>query len=220
MSTGQPLRVGTEPADIARAASALVTGDLVIVPTDTVYGIAASVGVDAAVAGIYEAKGKGERAPLQLLFGLDSSLLSRFAEVPPLASRFIEEVGPGGWTVIVPAKPGWTSPALAGGATVGIRIPAVTAIHDLVSAVGLPLAASSANRHGSPSPRTADEAIAGVGQSCAVAIDGGEVGGLDSTVIDLASATPRILREGAIARETVLRILGLDTIEVLRSVRP
>lgn len=220
MTTGQPQRVETDAAGLTMAAQALLAGELVIVPTDTVYGIAASVGRDAAVAAIYEAKGKGDRAPLQLLFGQEFGLLSRFAELPVLAARFIDSVGPGGWTAIVPAKPGWSSPALAGGTTVGIRIPDVAAIHELVGLVGLPLAASSANRHGAASPRTVEEAIAGVGDSCSVAIDGGEVGGLDSTVIDLAGETPRILREGAIARETVLRILGLDSIEVLRSVRP
>ena len=206
---------------LAEAANALRAGGLCIIPTDTVYGIAADVRCDAAVEALYAAKGKGVAAPLQLLFSSNLSRLAVFAEMTTAANRLLSELGPGGWTVIVPSKHGWRSPALAGGSTVGLRIPASAPVHHLVDALDAPLVASSANRHGSPSPATCGAAIEEVGQACAYALDGGLIpDALDSTVVDLAGDVPRILREGAIDRETIARILGMPTINVLRSVRP
>ena len=131
------------------------------------------------------------------------------------------ELGPGGWTIVVPARPGWSSAALAGGSTVGFRIPDSPVVHVVVELLGGPLAASSANRHGGVSPTTCADAVAQVGEFCACAIDAGATPeGLDSTVIDCSTPEVRILREGAIDRLTIARILGLPTIPVLRSVRP
>lgn len=207
--------------NLTSAANALRSGGLCIIPTDTVYGIAADVRNDAAVTRIYAAKGKGPASPLQMLFSLDLARIAEFAALNAAATSLIAGLGPGGWTVIVPARDGWRSPALADGATVGIRIPASTVVHSLVDMLGAPLVASSANRHGSPSPASCAAAIEEVGQACSFALDAGPIpDALDSTVIDLASDLPRILREGAIDRETIARILGMPTINVLRSVRP
>ncbi|MGK2964584.1 MAG: L-threonylcarbamoyladenylate synthase [Tepidiformaceae bacterium] len=205
---------------IRAAADALRQGGLVVVPTDTVYGITADVRRDDAVRKLYEAKGKGPEAPLQLLFSQDSKMLGRYALMDPAASKLTRALGPGAWTVICRAAPGWVSPALAGGTTVGIRVPDATVVHHLVGALGAPLVASSANRHGSPSPVTVEAAVSEVGECCELALDGGPTPeGLDSTVIDCASDSPQILREGAIDRHTVARILGLRDIPVVRSVR-
>lgn len=210
------------PDAVALAVAELGGGNLAILPTDTVYGITADIRQDAAVRALYAAKGKGAEAPLQLLFGEDTDMLASYADAETTGGRrFIESIGPGGWTLIVPAAPGWDSPALAGGRTVGVRIPAVPFVHEVVAALGAPLAASSANQHGGPSPILCASAVAQVGAACAVAIDGGPTQqGLDSTVIDLSAPEPRILREGAIDRATVARILGVAHIPVLRSIRP
>ena len=208
-----------DPKTVWDTAGSLRRGGLALIPTDTVYGLAASIRQPRAITALYYAKGKGESAPLQLLFPPWIQLVMRYASLTDLSRHFIETVGPGGWTAIVPAKDGWDSPALAGGRTVGIRIPDAPFVHEVVRALGCPLAASSANKHGNPSPRTYEAANKEVGAACAVKIDGGELAGIDSTVIDFASPVPRILREGAIAHEEVARILGLDSIEVLRSVR-
>ncbi len=209
------------PDAIARTAAALAAGGLALVPTDTVYGIAADLRRDDAVRALYAAKGKGESAPLQVLFAPGLAEIARYAVWTPAAESLVSALGPGGWTIILPAHEGWGSPALAGGRTIGVRIPDAPVVHALVAALGAPLAASSANQHGSPSPRTCAEAVSGVGSHCAIALDGGPCpSGIDSTVIDLASAEPRILREGAIDRLTVARILNLPAIPVLRSVRP
>lgn len=205
---------------IARAAGLLREGHLVIVPTDTVYGIVADVRVNPAVEGIYRAKGKGAAAPLQLLFpGLRD--VARYARLTPAAAALVDALGPGGWTIIVPAAPGWTSPALAGGTTVGFRMPNSPPLRALLEALDGPVAASSANRHGGPSPTMCGDAVAQVGEHVAIALDGGPAAlALDSTVIDCSREEPVILREGAIDRETIGRILGLRHIRVVRSVRP
>lgn len=208
-------------AIVEACAARLAAGELAILPTDTVYGIVADAANEAAVRAIYSAKGKGLEAPLQLLFGPSREQLDRYAALVPAAETLVEALGPGGWTIIVPARPGWSSPALVGGRTIGFRIPAAPVVHRVVELLGGPLAASSANRHGGPSPTTCAEAIAQVGDFCACALDAGPTsGGLDSTVIDCSGDEPRILREGAIDRLTVARILGLPNIPVLRSVRP
>ena len=206
---------------LAHCAQHLAAGRLAILPTDTVYGIVADASNEVAVRALYSAKGKGSEAPLQLLFGPSLQRLSEYATLGGEAERLVTTLGPGGWTIIVPATPGWSSEALAGGRTVGFRIPDSLVVHRVVELLGGPLAASSANRHGGPSPATCADAVAQVGESCACAIDGGEtLAGLDSTVVDCAGPEIRILREGAIDRRTIARILGLPSIPVLRSVRP
>ncbi len=201
------------------AARLLGEGQLAILPTDTVYGVVADIRRAEAVAAISAAKGR-TGMPLQLLFDTTLDRLVEYAALTAPAARLVDALGPGAWTIIAPAATGWTSPALAGGRTVGFRIPAAPTIHRVVQLLGAPLAASSANRHGQPSPTTCAVAAAEVGEFCAIALDGGSCPeGLDSTVIDCSGAEPVILREGAIDRQTVARILGLTGIPVIRSVR-
>jgi L-threonylcarbamoyladenylate synthase len=210
----------TPPEGVCEAIKALRDGGLVILPTDTVYGVAADVSDDDAVRAIYAAKRRSPDFPLQLLFGRDPGLLERYADVTPQARLLVDALGPGGWTIIVPAREGWDSPALSGGRTVGFRMVPVEVTLDIVDALGSPLAASSANIAGGESPTTCHDAVAQVGEACALAIDGGPTEqGIDSTVIDLASGDPRIIREGAIDRATIARILKLSDIPVSRSVR-
>jgi L-threonylcarbamoyladenylate synthase len=211
----------SRPGIVERAVEVLRDGELIIIPTDTVYGIAADVRDDDAVRALYAAKQRDPAAPLQLLFGRDSALLGQYAVLTGPARRLIDALGPGAWTIVVPAQEGWDSPALAGGRTVGVRIVPVDLVLDIVDHLGAPLAASSANVSEGPSPTTCAEAERQVGVFCALSIDAGPTQqGLDSTVIDLSADEPRILREGAIDRATVARILGLSHIPVSRSVRP
>lgn len=208
------------PGAAAAAAAALRMGSLVIVPTDTVYGIAADVSNDDAVRAIYTAKRRNQDFPLQILVGRDPAMLRRYAQVTPPAQALVEALGPGGWTIIVPAREGWDSPALSGGRTVGFRMVPVEVTLDVIDTLGRPLAASSANVAEAASPTTCQEAVGQLGDSCALAIDAGATTqGIDSTVIELTGDEPRILREGAIDRGTVARILKLSHITVLRSVR-
>lgn len=214
-----PTPVSSE--SIAVCAQYLEAGSLAILPTDTVYGIAADALNREAVHALYRAKGKDFSAPLQLLFSNDAALISQYAALTPPAAALIEALGPGAWTIITRAAPTLESAALAGGETVGIRIPGIDAVQDVVALLGRPLAASSANRHGLPSPTTCLDAAQQVGDSCAIALDSGPTfAGLDSTVIDCSlEGDLKILREGAIDRQTVARILGRSDIPVIRSVR-
>lgn len=206
---------------VDRAVDLLLRGELVILPTDTVYGIAADVRIDDAVEAIFRAKQRERTQPLQLLFGRDAALLERYAVLTPMARRLVDALGPGPWTIIVPARHGFASPALGGGTTVGFRVVPVELVLDIVDALGAPLAATSANVHGAPSPTTAEEAGRQLGAFCAMTIDAGPTAqGIDSTVIDLSGEAPVILREGAIAADALARILGLATIQVRRSLRP
>lgn len=213
-----PLLPGPESVEHAR--HALASGQLAILPTDTVYGLTADVRNDDAVRAIYAAKHRSPDFPLQLLFGRDPAMIDRFAIMNASARKLVDAFGPGAWTIIVPARDGWDSPALSGGRTVGFRMVPVEVTLDVIDALGSPIAASSANIAQGQSPTTCAEAIAQVGDSCAVAIDAGTTAeGIDSTVIDLSGPEPQVLREGAIDRATVARILGLDHIPVVRSVR-
>jgi tRNA threonylcarbamoyl adenosine modification protein (Sua5/YciO/YrdC/YwlC family) len=213
-------QLSTGPGAAAAAAAALRAGALAVIPTDTVYGIAADIANDDAVRAIYAAKRRNADFPLQILVGRDPAMLDAYAVVTAPARALVDALGPGGWTIIVPAQDGWDSPGLSGGRTVGFRIVPVEVTLDVIDALGRPLAASSANIATQPSPVTCAEAVAQVGESCAIAVDGGPTSaGMDSTVIDLSGEEPRILREGAIDRATVARILELDHISVVRSVR-
>lgn len=94
----------------AASTEALAVGKLVILPTDTVYGIVADVRSDAAVRAIYEAKRRAPDFPLQLLFGRDTSLIVKYAVVNEAARKLVDALGPGAWTIVVPAREGWDSP--------------------------------------------------------------------------------------------------------------
>ncbi len=209
------------PESFTQVALLLAAGDLAILPTDTVYGICADARNDEAVRAIYTAKGKGADARLQLLFPNDPEMIAQYAEFTASAHAILQALGPAGWTLVVRASSHWElSGRLASGSTLGVRVPPSKVVDLVARALGAPLAASSANKHGRPSPTTCAEAIAQVGEFCAIAIDDGPTPqGIDSTVIDCSTDDVRILREGAIDRQTVARILGLSEIPVLRSVR-
>ncbi len=181
------------------------------------YGIVADVRRDGAVRALYAAKGKSASEPLQLLFPPARAALAPYARLSPAAERLIDALGPGAWTVITPAAAGWSSPALAGGTTIGVRMPPVATLGAVIAQLGAPLAASSANRHGEPSPTACAQALVSLGEHCAAAIDDGPTPhGVDSTVVDCSCTPPRILREGALPAATVAAHLGLASIEVVR----
>ncbi|MBH76895.1 MAG: threonylcarbamoyl-AMP synthase [Dehalococcoidia bacterium] len=206
------------PESISATVQALRNGSLGILPTDTVYGVVADIRCDKAVKALYEAKEKDPKEPLQLLFPSSREALRSYARLSPDAIRLVDGLGPGPWTIITPAVEGWTSPALAGGQTVGVRMPPVATLQMVLDSLGAPLAASSANRHGDPSSTTCAQAIASLGEYCEVALDDGPTPhGIDSTVVDCSVSPPRILREGALPAGTVTKFLGIAEIEVVSS---
>ena len=185
-------RITTE---IAQAADAIRAGQLVAVPTETVYGLAGN-GLDPkAVAQIYEVKGRPSVKPLSLMVH-DASAMARYcAPVPQAAYTLAEAFWPGPLTIVLRAKDCVPEIVRAGGQTVGLRCPDHPATLALIEAAQLPLAAPSANPSGAPSPKTADDVLAYFDGQIAAVIDGGPCGiGRESTLVDLSCTPYRILR--------------------------
>ena len=194
-------RITTE---IAQAADAIRAGQLVAVPTETVYGLAGN-GLDpAAVAQIYEVKGRPSVKPLSLMVH-DASAMARYcADVPPAAYMLAEAFWPGPLTIVLRAQDCVPEIVRAGGQTVGLRCPDHPATLALIEAAQLPLAAPSANPSGAPSPKTADDVLAYFNGQIAAVIDGGPCGiGRESTLVDLSHTPYRILRSAAVPDDAV-----------------
>lgn len=192
----------TDPEAIERAVSLLRGGSVIAHPTDTVYGVAADAGNADAVARLYAVKRRPRDKAIPLLLA-DAADLDRVADrISETAHMLAEQFWPGGLTIVVPAA-GWLPEVLlAGGDTVAVRLPDHTVPRELARRLGRPLAATSANISGQPSPVTAGDVAEQLGDRIPLVLDAGPApGGVASTVIDLTSDRPRILRDGAISRD-------------------
>jgi len=203
---------GAQPDAIARAADALAAGELVGLPTETVYGLAADAGSDAAVRAIFSAKGRPTDHPL-IVHLADAGAVPRFAAaVPDFAQRLIDAFWPGPLTLILPRQAGVADAAAGGHPTIGLRCPAHPVAHALLAACaarGVPgLAAPSANRFGRVSPTTAQHVAAEFGDDLLV-LDGGPCAvGIESTIIDCTRGAPVLLRPGQLERAAIERAAG------------
>jgi L-threonylcarbamoyladenylate synthase len=193
--------------DVEVAVAALRAGGVVVLPTDTVYGLAVLPESERAVRDLYALKGRGEAQPTALV----ASSVERLLElVPELRSshQLLTALLPGAYTLVL-SNPAGRYPWLCGpGApTIGVRVPAVTGPGaDVLAAVGL-VAATSANLPGGPDPRRLADIPDGLVAGAAAAVDGGELLGAPSTVLDLSGPEPRVLREGAVpAAEALSRV--------------
>ena len=187
-----------DPAFVA-AVARLRDGELVAFPTDTVYGVGAIVWDAAAVARLYTAKLRAldKAIPVLLAAAADLALIARAA--PPAALRLAERFWPGPLTLVVPALPSIPAEVTAGGDTVAVRVPDHPLARALIRAAGAPLATTSANLSCQPSPVTAAEVTAQLGDRIAVILDGGRCpGGVPSTLVDVTGEHPVILRPGPI----------------------
>jgi L-threonylcarbamoyladenylate synthase len=183
---------------LAAAAAALSRGELALIPTDTVYGVAADAFTPAAVTRLLAAKNRGRSMPVPVLIGEASTLAGLVATVPPVANRLAQAFWPGGLTLVVEHAPtlAWDLGDAEG--TVAVRLPDDDVARDLLRRTG-PLAVSSANRSGRPAATTAAEAQYQLGEHAAVVLDGGpRVDSRPSTIVDCTAPTPRVLRIGAI----------------------
>ncbi|NMM91024.1 threonylcarbamoyl-AMP synthase [Rhodococcus sp. SRB_17] len=211
---------GQLPASIAAAARALRRGALLGLPTETVYGLAADAGSDAAVAQIFAAKGRPSDHPL-IVHVADAAGIAHFAsEVPAFAQALIDAFWPGPLTLILPRRPGVATAATGGQDSVGLRCPS----HPVAQAVlracaaddpalgGAPVwgvAAPSANRFGRVSPTTAAHVQDELGSDLLV-LDGGACAvGIESTIVDCTRGVPVLLRPGAITRDQIQSACGL-----------
>ena len=192
------LRVRDDAEGLSRAAEALRAGQVVIFPTDTVYGVGAAADRDDACQRLFDLKGRTATKAIPILVAGALDLEQVVESVPESARKLMRRFWPGGLTLVSRRHPAFRSAALAGGDTVAVRVPDDLRTRALINAAGGLLAATSANVSGNPSPVTADDAAAQL-PDVDVIVDGGPCpGGVESTVVDVTVDPPRILRQGAI----------------------
>jgi L-threonylcarbamoyladenylate synthase len=195
---------------IARAAALLQAGRLVAFPTDTVYGVAAVAVQPGAVARLYVAKARPPEKAIPILISDVAELQVVAAEISPLIRAFISQFWPGGLTLILKKSPD-VPPEVSRSAKVAVRLPDSRIARDIIRSVGKPLAVTSANRSGQPSPCTAEQVMAQLNGRIAAIVDGGACpGGVPSTIVDCTTLPPKLLRAGAISAERLLQISPLS----------
>jgi tRNA threonylcarbamoyl adenosine modification protein (Sua5/YciO/YrdC/YwlC family) len=197
---------------IRTAAHSVGAGELVVLPTDTVYGIGADAFDAVAVADLLRAKGRGPDMPVPVLVGSWTTIDGLVTSVDSRTRDLIEAFWPGGLTIVVRHAPSLTWNLGDAHGTVAVRMPLHPVAIELLERTG-PMAVSSANRHGQPPAKTAAEALDQLGEDVAVYLEDGQVvGGVASTIVDVTGPAPRILRQGAIEvgvlREVVPDIVG------------
>ncbi len=194
---------------IGEAVTVLRNGGLAVIPTDTVYGIAADAFAPAAVTGLLAAKGRGRQMPPPVLVGSVRAAAALIEDMGAVGKDLIEEFWPGALTLVFRANRSlvWDLGDTKG--TVAIRMPLQAVTLAVLKETG-PLAVSSANLSGQPAATTAEQAQAGLGESVAVYLDDGPCpGDIPSTIVDLTGSTPRLLRAGAIPADRIRRVASL-----------
>lgn len=209
----------------SQARTAIENGDLIVLPTDTVYGIGADAFSATAVASLLAAKGRGRQSPPPVLIPALATLDALAETVPQEARDLAGAFWPGGLTIVLPAQPSlsWDLGETKG--TVALRMPNNPVALALLRSTG-PLAVSSANKTGMPAATTAQEAEGMLGDSVQIYLDGGQVGGdyaesgvietsstiVDATALASGSGKIRILRHGVISDEQIREVVG-DALE-------
>ncbi|MGW9626985.1 L-threonylcarbamoyladenylate synthase [Microbacterium sp. NPDC055521] len=204
-------------AGMRHARQAIARGELVVLPTDTVYGIAADAFSPAAVQRLLDAKGRGRDMPPPVLVAGQDMLKALVETVPAPVQSLVDTFWPGGLTIVLPAQPSLTWDLGETKGTVAVRMPDRRIALELLAETG-PLAVSSANLSGRDAAIIASDAEAMLGDSVAVYLEEGySETGVPSTIVDATSlvaapegetATVRILREGAVTREQLSEVLG------------
>ena len=190
------------------AVSALKSGELVVYPTDTVYGLGAAAGNEEAVRRLFVAKGRSPSKAMPLLVA-DAMMATRAADVTPVGHKLMSALWPGALTIVMRRPDSYHSAALAGGDTVALRVPDDDFARSMIAGVGEPVVGTSANRSGSRVAASAAEAAFQFGDMVALTVDGGKATGVESTVIDITQeGGPVIVREGAVTQEEIEGALG------------
>ncbi len=195
-------------AGLKAAANAATAGELVVMPTDTVYGIGADAFNAAAVRALLAAKGRGPDMPVPVLVGSWKTIDGLVLAVPPVATKLVEAFWPGGLSLVVEHAPSLTWDLGDAKGTVMLRMPLHPVALDLLRAVG-PMAVSSANRSGRPPALTAADAQEQLGDLVTVYLDGGPAPiGVASTVVDVTGPVPVVLRQGAVPLDALREVAG------------
>ena len=202
---------------LGEAASLIASGELVAVPTETVYGLACSALNAEAVEQVYEVKGRPEVKPLSLMIHKGAALTRYCKGIPKQARVLMDKFWPGPLTIVLRSKDIVPDIVRAGGDTVALRCPDHPMTQTILKKAKLPFAAPSANPSGSKSPVTAQEVLDYFDGRIAAVVDGGRCGlGRESTIIDMSAAPYKILRQGALPEEDIssalaekLKIIGI-----------
>ena len=199
----------TDPIAAPTAANLIMNGELVAIPTETVYGLGANGLDERAVAKIFEAKGRPQDNPL-ILHICGAEQIELFCHhIPQKAYDLAEKFWPGPLTIVLPAKDVVPKRTTGGLSTVAVRCPDNKVTREIIRLSGVPIAAPSANISGKPSTTTAAHVLHDHDGKIAAVVDGGACRvGVESTIVDLTEERPRLLRPGGITPEQLISVLG------------
>ena len=198
-----------DAATPALAAEIIRNGELVAIPTETVYGLGANGLDENAVAKIFEAKGRPQDNPLILHLSCAEEMDRYCHHVPQMAYRLAEKYWPGPLTIVLPARECVPKRTTGGLDTVAVRCPDNDVTREIIRLAGVPLAAPSANISGKPSTTTAQHVLHDHDGRIAAVVDGGPCRvGVESTIVDLTGDRPRLLRPGGVTPEELTDVLG------------
>ncbi|HHU09172.1 MAG TPA: threonylcarbamoyl-AMP synthase [Intrasporangiaceae bacterium] len=211
---------GMRREGLTKAAAAVREGKLVVLPTDTLYGVGADAFNREAVAALLAAKGRGRHMPPPVLIGAVATIDGLAIDVPDFVRDLVAEFWPGPLTIILKSQPSLAWDLGDTNGTVALRMPDHDLALDLLKEVG-PMAVSSANLTGWPATRTMVDAATQLGSAVFIYLDAGPVGeGVASTIIDCTTSPPSILREGAISAEQLAPFLPADEAEPTTETAP
>ncbi len=196
---------------VAEAVEVLRNGGVAAIPTDTVYGLAAGGLDDAAVARVFEVKGRPEGMPLPLLLADVADISLCCVDVPESARSLAEAFWPGPLTLVLRRSDAVPDIVTASGDTVGVRVPDHPVPREIARRLGSPITGTSANRSGLPPATDAREVREQIGDRVDYVLDGGAVhAGVPSTVLDLTGPEPRILRPGGVSPGAIAEVLAKE----------
>lgn len=200
-------------AEILRAVAALGRGEVIVFPTETLYGLGADALQPAAVDRVFQLKGRDPDNPIPVLISDRAMLFTVVAHVPPIAEKLIGRFWPGPLTIVLPARSDIPRPLMNANGGIGVRVSSGPFATELVQGLGRPITATSANPSGQPPARTAQQAKKYFSGRIDIFLDGGRLGSeMGSTVIEITGDALRIVRAGEIDRSQLEAVLGTEAI--------
>lgn len=188
----------------SRCREVIRSGGVIVYPTDTFYGLGADPRNPVAVKKLFEIKGRQTNQPILLLIGKIEEVRNWAEEITPCADDLMKRFWPGPLTLVFKAHAGVAPELTAGTDAIGLRVPGTELTRELLGYLSSALTGTSANRSGGPEPRTAEEAAVSVGAMVDLIIDGGKAPGeKPSTVVDVRTTRPLVLREGAVPSQEI-----------------